>query len=388
MRKSPILDKDPTIMRWQSKPKTIFPEKKIRTQLEPETRVEPKVINLSNKILTPTEIKLLAKGLKFTPTPRSNPQELKNDIKEYTRKLRSTEYFNTKDKETEESTADEAEENRNNLSKDLVWNKSNFNPKRGRNYTLDTVCNTLENIPLNDNGSNTKRNNLTKYESEALESLMNNDNIIIKEADKGGAVVVMDTEFYRDRIYEMLSNTEFYKKANGNQETVTMQKINKLINKHKKKKLTISRITIPKRVTPTVNQKFINRRKLRKPYIHKIRNMLCVAVRTIFNLGQFYIQDDFDFLNQLPKTVHPNVKLVTFDIINLYTNITCELGLKALNYWISKFPKNINRRLNPQQIIENGIQKALQIERTELLNPPRHENAETNILPLVTTHNP
>lgn len=45
-------------------------------------------------------------------------------------------------------------------------------------------------------------------------------------------------------------------------------------------------------------------------------------------------------------------------------------------------------RLNPQQIIENGIQKALQIERTELLNPPRHENAETNILPLVTTHNP
>lgn len=62
---------------------------------------------------------------------------------------------------------------------------------------------------------------------------MNNDNIIIKEADKGGAVVVMNTEFYRDRIYEMLSNTEFYKKANGNQETVTMQKINKLINKHK-----------------------------------------------------------------------------------------------------------------------------------------------------------
>ncbi|KAJ8305853.1 LOW QUALITY PROTEIN: hypothetical protein KUTeg_016398, partial [Tegillarca granosa] len=222
--------------RWQTKPRTIFPEEKIRTQPEPETRVEPKVINLSNKILTPTEIKLLAKGLKFTPTPKSNPQELKNDIKEYTRKLRLTEYFNTKDKETEESTADETEENRNNISKDLVWNKSNFNPKRGRNYTLDTICNKLENMPLN-NDHNTKRNNLTKYESEALASLMNNDNIIIKEADKGGVVVVMDTVFYRDRIYEMLSNNEFYKKANGNQDTVTMQKINKLINKHKKELL-------------------------------------------------------------------------------------------------------------------------------------------------------
>ncbi|KAJ8302796.1 hypothetical protein KUTeg_019192, partial [Tegillarca granosa] len=192
---------------------------------------------------------------KIYTKPRSNPQE-QNDIKEYTRKLRLTEYFNTKDKETEESTADEAEENRNNISKDLVLNKSNFNPKKGRNYTLDTVCNTLENTPLNnDQGSNTKRNNLTKYESDALASLMKNDNKIIKEADKGGAVVVMDTEFYRDRVYyELLSNNEFYKNANGNQDTVTMQKINKLINKHKTLSTTTNRERDTKSITDIKNR--------------------------------------------------------------------------------------------------------------------------------------
>lgn len=47
----------------------------------------PKVFNLSNRVLNETEIKLLSKGLKYTPTPRMNNEQLKTDIKEYTRKL-------------------------------------------------------------------------------------------------------------------------------------------------------------------------------------------------------------------------------------------------------------------------------------------------------------
>lgn len=53
----------------------------------------PKVFNLSNRVLNETEIKLLSKGLKYTPTPRMNNEQLKTDIKEYTRKLRLKEYF-------------------------------------------------------------------------------------------------------------------------------------------------------------------------------------------------------------------------------------------------------------------------------------------------------
>ena len=52
---------------------------------------KPKVINLSNNILTEQEIQLLAKGLKFTPTPQfSNFTEIKNDISNFYRKLRLT----------------------------------------------------------------------------------------------------------------------------------------------------------------------------------------------------------------------------------------------------------------------------------------------------------
>lgn len=87
---------------------------------------------------------LLSKGLKFSPTPfNSNNQELTKDINEYTRKLRLAEYFYSEDTEKEEDFITEP---------DLVRNKPTFNPKRGRNDVLNTVCDTLENIPLENNG--------------------------------------------------------------------------------------------------------------------------------------------------------------------------------------------------------------------------------------------
>jgi hypothetical protein len=59
-------------------------------------------------MLTKSEIKLLTKGLKFTPTPKSNHQELKTDIKEYTRKLRLVEFFHNR--ENDDDNANESED--------------------------------------------------------------------------------------------------------------------------------------------------------------------------------------------------------------------------------------------------------------------------------------
>lgn len=67
----------------------------------------PKVFNLSNRVLNETEIKLLSKGLKYTPTPRMNNEQLKTDIKEYTRKLRLKEYFNEDDDDSTQNLNEE-----------------------------------------------------------------------------------------------------------------------------------------------------------------------------------------------------------------------------------------------------------------------------------------
>ena len=70
---------------------------------------------------------------------------------------------------------------------------------------------------------------MSKEENKALESLTNDESIIIKEVDKGGAVVIMDRDYYETKIMEMLFNPEIYSEMSENQGKKKMQKIKKTI---------------------------------------------------------------------------------------------------------------------------------------------------------------
>ena len=51
------------------------------------------------------------------------------------------------------------------------------------------------------------------------------ENLIIKEADKGSGVVLMHRKFYAQKMHEMLNDERTYKKLRKNwQENVTMKK--------------------------------------------------------------------------------------------------------------------------------------------------------------------
>ena len=56
--------------------------------------VSGSVVNLSCKILTEDQIKLLSRGLKFSPTPRDiDKSQLKLDIEEFKRQMKLKWYF-------------------------------------------------------------------------------------------------------------------------------------------------------------------------------------------------------------------------------------------------------------------------------------------------------
>ena len=57
---------------------------------------------------------------------------------------------------------------------------------------------------------------LTKSQKEALDLLAKNESIIIKPADKGGAVVVMDKAKYIKEALQQLNNPEYYHKLPSN----------------------------------------------------------------------------------------------------------------------------------------------------------------------------
>ena len=58
------------------------------------------------------------------------------------------------------------------------------------------------------------------------------------------------------------------------------------------------------------------------------------------------LMDTIDFLNYFSNTVPENTLLVSYDVTSLYTNINCDLGIKAMEYWINKHPESLNQRFN------------------------------------------
>ena len=176
----------------------------------------PKIFNLSNLTLNEHQINVLKKGLKFTPTPKRNVHELKRDIEQFTRKLRLVEFFSE-------------EENSNDTS--LVKNKSNFHPPRDRDKTLDTVCDFLNKQNFE---KNTKRKaNISKNEEAGINLLKNNNEIIIKEADKGGAVVIMNKNHYKKMVMDHLNDKKTYKKVTKSCDNNTMTELKRLTEKFK-----------------------------------------------------------------------------------------------------------------------------------------------------------
>ena len=57
---------------------------------------------------------------------------------------------------------------------------------------------------------------------------------MITEADKGGCLVIIDSDFYRNKLVleDHLMNTNTYKKVDSYQDEITMKNVNDLIEKH------------------------------------------------------------------------------------------------------------------------------------------------------------
>jgi len=77
---------------------------------------------------------------------------------------------------------------------------------------------------------NERLNNLTVAERDALSALKSNSNIVIKPADKGGAVVICDRALYRAEGLRQLLNTDYYKEIQQFDVSSICDNINKIIS--------------------------------------------------------------------------------------------------------------------------------------------------------------
>ena len=99
-----------------------------------------KIFNLSNNILSQRHVNVLCRSLKFTPTCLLNKVELKNDVQQFSRKLRLLEFFNKKKESQEEKSSDDS----------IIKNKSVINPPRNRDKILIQNIDSLNSLNFPD----------------------------------------------------------------------------------------------------------------------------------------------------------------------------------------------------------------------------------------------
>ena len=185
---------------------------------------ENSILNLSKFQLNEHHKSVLSRGLKFCPTPGPpDPGELRDDMDKLHKRLRQIAYFEQPISDTPNPTSPVPTiilpaDTGNNLSSTEPFKHRKFKlpaPGKGPPGPQNLEAMISSNEPQFNARPTWKpnyRSNITPVERRALRELMENDQIVIKPADKGSAVVIMDRIKYLKEGYRQLSDRKFYQK--------------------------------------------------------------------------------------------------------------------------------------------------------------------------------
>ena len=317
-------------------------------------RKQLSIVNLSNYKLNKEETKILEKGLNFIPTPlQEHPVKIVQDFLLFERKLRLHHKLYKQpqpDKEQDSDATDSEEESPHKIlrpSKGWKPDDSKMDPNILR-YKI-SVLNDLE-VQLNK--VSRPRYNITKKERQALRSLRTNPDIIIKPADKGGAIVIWKKEDYIKEGEKQLSNQIHYKK---------LEDSNKTIKKFIKEVQGDLAYLLANNFIDEDTHKILFRKNPRTsnlyllPKIHKKNNpgrpiinsigsltetmsaLVDEILRKYSVLAKSYIKDTSHFLQVITKLkISPGDILATVDVTALYTNIPHQDGINKVVSFLRK----------------------------------------------------
>lgn len=339
------------------------------------------VTNLSTKAINPGQISLLEKGLSFVSTKEKvNVGKLIADMENWERRLRLKEYFH-KDSQDQNYINDVNE-----------WEKKkskNWSPTDGREKDLDVFINNVKSEILNGLKRDHKMNLSTK-EKKSLQGLMNDESVVIRPADKGSGIVIMDASHYANKIEEALQSNETYKEVELNLTEPINNKLKKLLDKLLKTGL------ISQELRDNLLCKEIYAGKVQgNPKLHKPGNPMRLIVNgrnhPTSQVARFvedqltnhvrslpsFVQDSTDFIRKLEKIqtpLPPNCIIFCMDVKALYPSVprkeAREAVMLALNNGDQHFSTSMTLELMDFALENNNFQfngkNFLQIEGTAI----------------------
>ena len=299
----------------------------------------------------------MCKGLSFCPTPDYNRDEFNHDLYNFTRKLRLKHHFH------------------DHIDKDesIVKLPSTYTPPHNQDPELERVIHDLKRTKTFKVNSRFRKSNLTAPLKAALQSLTNKvdeGELVIKSADKGNVTVIMSTDIYQSMCTRELSKSKFYRNlgnvnpcndvltdvisfANTYRTVLTTKEYHFLTKKEYKM---ANFYCLPKlHKSPEINELLTGGSE----YIHLpnftgiiegrpivggpafytsgISQMIDIILKPIISYIPHILRDSFDFVDRCSHTVPDGALMGTADIKALYTNLSKELVLKAVEYWFNRY---------------------------------------------------
>uniref|UniRef100_A0A8C5M9D4 Reverse transcriptase domain-containing protein n=1 Tax=Leptobrachium leishanense TaxID=445787 RepID=A0A8C5M9D4_9ANUR len=325
------------------------------------------IINLSGHNLTQGQIGVLSKGLKYVPKQQGDTFNTFVDLQKFKRKLCLKRFFAKKPLERIITST-------NQYVHTTLKEKSQFYPRYMISKEIDTFDQMIQRDirKLEKNTRHTKPSNLTKEEYEGLKQIKRDTNLIIKPADKGGGVVILNKEQYHQETCRLLNDPVTYKKLGGNPTESIKQKFYEylqrgkdigVINDDEYRYLKINYPRIPVLYHLPKVHKDINHPPGR-PIVSGINSISCRISEHIDHLLQPLVQKTSAYLKDTITTLQiirdikwePGYLLATCDVNSLYTIIPHDIGCKAVEFFLTD---SGNFRVEQIQYILEGIKLIL-----------------------------
>lgn len=330
-------------------------------------------VNLSSLQLSETDISLLNKGLTFVPSPELIPTwEILGDRNKLIRNLKLRDFFDNKNHPRCSRIDPTVFIKTREFDGPSTWeprdNQISVDTRNTCSEIIAETDNLLKSFPLIKTkfGRHLKikgKHNLTKQECDRLRVLGRDKNIIIKKADKGGAIVIMDVCNYRIEALRQLNDPIYYKKLKSPIFKDTAIKIKRILMDMKfrgvisEKQFTflsgperprhrifyllpkihkpVEKWTLPHKMPegrPIVSD--INSETYRiSKYIESILTPLSIKHKS-------YLKDTYDFIHKIRGLRVPDHTLiVTGDVSALYTNMTHDRTISTVSNILQTYPE-------------------------------------------------
>jgi hypothetical protein len=311
------------------------------------------VVNLTDSDFTDAEYSLLSKGLNYCPTPAAlNLVEIERDLARWEVSMRRKEWF------SDPLNVSPLPVQELDLSDDSTRNyrifrpPSRFVPSSDRSERLNLYISTVRNSILSSCSKVTRsdfHNNLASSERTAMSCFQFNNNVVIKEADKGSAVVIIDSDRYKRECLRHL-NDGSYRLLDHDPTPQFEVSLHKLIAS-----LTASGILTKDMASFASTPNSRPARFYCLPKIHKrgvpgrpvcsCSGSLCENssiiidwfLKPLLTTIPSYLRDSYDFLDRLHAygPLPADSFLVTLDVVSLYPSIPHQDGLSALRTFLN-----------------------------------------------------